>query len=171
MVRKIVWYSLLMLLVLTGCGYRPVGKEAPPQENRPTIAIPPFGNRTTEIGLETLMANAFINTFAQSNQWRVVTRPEDADLVLEGKVSAIENTSVAYFDITRSLVRRVTIRVDFQLTRKSSGKVIWKDSQVFQEDYTVDRNYQVGEATKAMGIRRGAATLAKRIMDKVMMVI
>ncbi|MBM4284054.1 MAG: hypothetical protein FJ128_02225 [Deltaproteobacteria bacterium] len=165
------WRLLLVLLVLSGCGYRPVGTESLPVEKRPTIAIPPFGNRTTEIGLETMMANAFINTFAQNRGWRVVTRPEEADLVLEGKVSSIESSSVAFFDINRSLVRRVTIRVDLQLTRKSGGKVIWKESDVFQEDYAVDNNYQIGEATKAMGIRRGAATLARRVMDKVMMVI
>ena len=165
------WFliTLMIVAVLAGCGYRPMGADSRPDQERLTLAIPPFANRSTEVGLETTMANAFIQTFGQNKALRLVTRPEEADLVLEGKVQAVENSSVAFFDVTRSLVRRVTIYVDLTLKRRESGRVVWKESSHFFEDYVVQPNYHVGEATKAMGIRRGAATLARRALDKVLL--
>ncbi len=162
---------MLLFVLLAGCGYRPMGYEAPTGQEVPTLAIPLFANRSTEVGLEAVMANAFIQTFSQGKSWRLVTQPQDADLVLEGQVQAVENTSVAYFDVTRSLVRRITVHVVLDLKRRESGKVIWKERVSFFDDYLVETDYHIGEATKAMGIRRGALTLARRIMEKVMMVL
>jgi hypothetical protein len=42
---------------------------------------------------------------------------------------------------------------------------------IIQEDYLVDPNYQIGETLKDRGIRRAAATLAQRVLDKVLLVI
>jgi hypothetical protein len=148
-----------------------VGIEAPVSAERPAIAIPPFGNRSTEVGLETIFANAFLQTFSQSGVLRVTPRSEDADLVLDGKVASLEYSSVAFFDIDRSVVRKVTIRVDFSLKNRKTGKIVWKDSEVLTEDYVVSNNYHLGEATRMMGIRRGAATLSQRVLDKILLVL
>jgi len=162
----------LVLLILTSCGYRPLGRgEVPAGGERPTVAIPVFGNNSTEIGLESLFANSFIETFGRSPALRIVHHPDRADLVLEGEISSVAYSSVAFFDINRSLVRRVTIRVDLQLRRRSTGKVVWKDQGLVQEDYVVDQTYQEGEALRDMGIRRGAFTLARKMLDKVLLVI
>jgi hypothetical protein len=162
----------LVVLCLAQCGYRPVGKgELPAGGGRPVMAIPLFENRSTEIGLESLFANTFIETFSHSPALRLAARPERADLVLEGKISSVAFSSVAFFNINQSLVRRVTIRVEVQLTNRSTGKVIWKDQGLVQEDYVVDQTYQEGEALRDMGIRRGAVTLARKMLDKVLLVI
>lgn len=162
--------ALAILLPLAACGYRPV-TGAPSGGERPTIAIPLFGNRSTEVGLEAVFANAFVDTFSQSGALRVIPRPEEAELVLEGKVASLEFSSVAFFDINRSLVRKVTIRVELNLKNRKSGKIVWKDSEVLTEDYVVSSNYHLGEATRGMGIRRGAATLSRRVLDKILLII
>lgn len=164
--------SLWAALALCGCGYRPVGSATvPPGTETPVLAIPLFANRSTEVGLESLLANTFIQTFGHCKSLRLTPRVEGADLVLEGKVDSVGNSSVAYFNISRSLVRRVTIRVELQLVRRSTGKVIWRDVDTIQEDYVVDQTYQQGEAFKEQGIRRGAASLAKKMLDKILLVI
>lgn len=167
------WLALVLLLVaLQGCGYRPVarGPEATRQEP-PTLAIPLFTNRSTEIGLESIFANSFIETFSRCKAIRLTPLPEKADLVLEGKIQSVAYSSAAFFNVNRSLVRRVTIRVELQLTRRSTGKVVWKDSAVLQEDHVADLTYQQGEALKDMSIRRGAASLAHKMLDKILLVI
>jgi len=165
----------LFSLVLAGCGYRPVSRGGDPAGTtaapRPSLAIPLFANRSTEIGLESLFANSFIETFGNSQALRVTNRPQNADLVLEGKIDSVAFSSTAFFNINRSVVRRVTIRVEVQLKRRSTGKVIWKDQGIVQEDYTIDQSYQEGEALKDMGVRRGADTLARKMLDKVLLVI
>jgi hypothetical protein len=178
MLRNLALLTLVCVafVALAGCGYRPVARsgEAPAgttATTRPSLAIPLFANRSTEIGLESLFANTFIETFGNSKALRVTSRPENADLVLEGKIDSVAYSSTAYFNINRSLVRRVTIRVEVQLKRLSTGKVIWKDQGLVQEDYTIDQTYQEGEALKDMGVRRGAVTLARKMLYKVLLVI
>jgi hypothetical protein len=181
MLRNLALSSLVCVffVALTGCGYRPVARGGAPAgpaahaatTARPSLAIPLFANRSTEIGLESLFANTFIDTFGHSQALRVTSRPENADLILEGKIDSVAYSSTAYFNINRSLVRRVTIRVEVELKRRSTGKVIWKDQGLVQEDYTIDQTYQEGEALKDMGVRRGAVTLARKMLDKVLLVI
>lgn len=168
--------ACLFFLASAGCGYHVVGHGgapagAPAGAERPTLAIPLFTNHSTEIGLESLFANTFIETFGHSQALRVTPRPENADLVLEGNITSVALSSTAYFNINRSVVRRATIRVEVQLKRRSTGKVIWKDQGLVQEDYVIDQTYQEGEALKDMGVRRGAVTLAQKMLDKVLLVI
>ncbi len=163
--------AALLLVSLAACGYRPVGGNASLSGERPAIAIPLFDNSSTEVGLEAVFANALAETFSRSGAVRVTPRTEEADLVLEGKVASLEFSSVAFFDIDRSVVRKVTIRVELKLKDRKSGKILWKDTEVLDEDYVVSPNYHLGEATRAMGIRRGAATLSRRVLDKVLLVL
>jgi hypothetical protein len=169
-VRRLGAFALL-LISLWGCGYRPLGAAPPENQVRPTLAIPLFANRSTEVGLEAIFANALINAFAQTKAVRVVPGDRDAELVLEGKVRSVDNASVAFDSVTRSTVRRITLRVDLTLRRVKGDKVLWKDTQVVQEDYVVDPNYHLGEATKSEGVRRAAVTMARRVIDKVLLVI
>lgn len=164
-------FVLILILALTGCGYRPLGQEPYRNEARPVLSIPPFANRSTEVGIEAVMANAMIQAFAQTKAVRLVTKPQDADLVLEGKVAFVENSSVAFNSILQSTVRRVTIKVDLNLKRRHSGKTLWKDTTVIQEDYLADPNYQIGETLKDQSIRRAAIKLAQQVLDKVLLVI
>jgi outer membrane lipopolysaccharide assembly protein LptE/RlpB len=160
-----------MVLWLAGCGYRPMGAAPATPQGAPTLAIPMFANRSTEIGLEAVLANALVHAFNQSRAVKVVSGERNADLVLVGKVRSVDNASVAYFDVTRSTVRRITVRVDLELIKGDSGKVLWKDTQVLREDYVVNPNYHIGEATKTEGLQRGAVSLARRVLDKVLLVI
>ncbi len=161
----------LLLVSLWGCGYRPLGAAPPDPQVRPTLAVPLFANRSTEVGLEAIFATAMINAFAQTRAVKVVSGDRDADLVLEGKVRSLENTSVAFDSITQSSVRRVTLRVEITLRQKKGDKVLLKDTEILQEDYVVDPNYHFGEATRTEGIQRAAITLARRVIDKVLLVI
>jgi hypothetical protein len=161
----------LLLVSLWGCGYRPLGAAPPDPQVRPTLAVPLFANRSTEVGLEAIFATAVINAFAQTRAVKVVSGDRDADLVLEGKVRSLDNTSVAFNSITQSSVRRVTLRVEITLRQKKGDKVLLKDTEILQEDYVVDPNYHFGEATRTEGIQRAAITLARRVIDKVLLVI
>lgn len=164
------WLTILPLLLLVGCGYHPMGAE-PVGGARHVLAVPLFTNRSTEVGLESILSNALINAFAQSRAVKVTPYEAGADLVLDGKVFSVDNTSVAFNSVTQSTVRRVTVRVDLTLKKQDNGKVLWKDSEVLQEDYVVDPNYHAGEATKDEGLRRAAVNMARRVMDKVLLVI
>jgi hypothetical protein len=161
----------LLVVSLWGCGYRPMGAGPVDGQARPTLSVPLFGNRSTEVGLEAVFANELINAFAQTRAVKVVPGDREAEYVLEGKVQSLDNSSVAFNSVTQSTVRRVTLRIDLTLRKKKGDKVLWKESQVLSEDYVVDPNYHAGEATRSEGIRRAAATLARKVLNKVLLVI
>jgi hypothetical protein len=164
------WFAIVLLPLFLGCGYHPMGAE-PIGATRQVLAVPLFTNRSTEVGLESTLANALLHAFAESRAIKVTPYEAGADLVLEGKVQSVDNTSVAFQSVTQSTVRRVIVRVELTLRRQDNGKVIWKDTQILQEDYVVDPNYHAGEATKAEGLRRAAINMARRVLDKVLLVI
>jgi hypothetical protein len=163
--------ALVLLVALAGCGYRPLGSQPLTSATAPSLAIPLFTNRSTEVGMESVMANALIQAFSQTKAVRLTTKPQNAELVLEGKVAFVENSSVAFNSIQDSTVRRVTIKVDLNLKQRNTGKSLWKDTAIIQEDYLVEPNYQIGETLKNQGLRRAAADLAQRVLDKVLLVI
>ncbi|MGO9622291.1 MAG: LPS assembly lipoprotein LptE [Desulfobaccales bacterium] len=164
------WFAIVLLLSLMGCGYHPLGAEPSGGVTR-TLAVPLFNNRSTEVGLEAILANALIHSFAETRAVKVTPYEDGADLVLDGKVQSVDNTSVAYSSVTQSTVRRVIVRVELTLKQQDNGKVLWKDTEILEEDYVVDPSYQAGEVTKAEGLRRAAVKMAQRVLNKVLLVL
>jgi hypothetical protein len=164
------WFAIVLVLSLMGCGYHPLGAEPVGGTTR-TLAVPLFTNRSTEVGLEAIMANALIRTFTQTRAVKVTPYEDRADLVLDGKVQSVDNISVAYSSVTQSTVRRVIVRVELTLRQRDNGKVLWKDTQILESDYVVDPSYQAGEVTRAEGLRRAAANMAQRVLNKVLLVL
>lgn len=171
---KRLWLFILLVIfsLVSGaaCGYRVLGSEVTASGTRPKLAIPLFTNRSDEVGLEAIFANALIGAFSQSHIARV-TAASQADLVLQGDILKVESTSLAYYDIDRSLVRRIAITVELTLKERPEGKTRWKDVQVLEADYVVYPNYHYGEANREQSIREAAAILAQRIHDKIIMIL
>jgi hypothetical protein len=161
----------LLLVSLLGCGYHPMGAAPANLQARPTLAIPLFTNRSTEVGLENIFATEMVNAFAKTGAVKVIPGDRSAEYVLQGKIRSLENSSIAFNSVTQSTVRRVTLRVDLTLTQEKGDKVLWKDTQILTEDYVVDPNYHAGEATRSEGIRRAAVNLARKVLDRVLLVI
>lgn len=171
-------YLILVLVLvlgggtLAGCGYHRLGTEPRHLENRRTLAVPLFVNRSTEIGLESIFANALIANISRSQIARVTNVTSEADVVLEGKIFAVEYSAVAMLSITKSLVRRISIRVELILRQKPGGKVLWKENNLIQEDYVIaNNNYQQGEAEKGLSLRRAADEMARRTVDKLALLL
>jgi len=173
MTRRILPLVLAVFSLVTtaACGYHVLGSAPDSSRLQPKLAIPLFTNRSNEVGLETIFANALIGTFSQSQVARLTTEENQADMVLQGDVTTVENTSLAYRDIDRSLVRRVTITINLTLKERQSGKVLWKQEKVIDADYVVRSDYHYGEATRQMSICKAAATLARRVHDEILMIL
>jgi hypothetical protein len=152
----------------SACGYRVVGSEpVGPGQTKATLAIPPFENRSMEVGLETIFANDMIRAFQDSKVVQVKPGETKADYVLLGTIKKLEHSSTAYLDIGQSLIRRATITVDVSVKDTRTNKVIWKAIEIIRSDYVADSYYGIGEATRDQGIRQASVRLAQRVNDKV----
>ena len=155
--------SLLIfsLLLLGGCGYQMSGKEThvPPGVN--SIAIPTFGNKTLEPGLETQFTQAFLREFIFDKRVKVVARGE-ADSILQGVVKTFTITSQAY-DASGLVLEYVTVVVvDLTLTRPT-GEVLWRTRDLTEAEwYRVTSSGLTNEASKSLAVQQIARTVAQR---------
>ena len=161
----------LLLVSLWGCGYRPLGAEPPDSQVRPTLAIPLFANRSTEVGLEAIFATALINAFAQTGAVKVVPGDREADLVLEGKVRS-RGQYLGGLRLRHPLHGApgdLEGRVDPAPEEGRQGPLEGHPDPPGR--LRGGPNYHLGEATRTEGIQRAAVTLARRVLDKVLLVI
>lgn len=81
--------------LLTGCGYRVVGSPAGGATRTVRIAVPVFVNTTNRTGIEASVTSALRNELSRLGCFVLQDR-QDADMLLEGKVTAVSYTPVAY---------------------------------------------------------------------------
>lgn len=168
LLTQLLLVVLGLLALAGGCGYRVVGAEpVGDSQTRPTLAIPPFENRSMEVGLETVFANDLIRAFQENHQVQVKPGDTKADYVLLGVIKKLEHSSTAYLDIDQSLIRRATITVELTVKDTRTNKVIWKGLEIVKADYVADQYYGIGEATRDQGLRQASVRLAQRVNDKV----
>ncbi len=165
---NLVLLVMWLLATASACGYRVMGSEpVGGGQRKATLAIPPFENRSMEVGLETIFANDMLRAFQDSKVVQVKPGETTADYLLLGSIKRLEHSSTAYFDIDSSLIRRVTVTVEMTLKDTKQNKVIWKGTELVKSDYVANTYYAIGEATRDQGIRQASVRLAQRVNDKI----
>ncbi len=155
----------LWLLTIASCGYRVVGSEPAVGvgQTKATMSVPPFVNRSMQVGLETIFANDMIRALKDSKVVQVKPGEDKTDYVLLGSIKRLEHSSTAYLDINQSLIRRATLTVEVVVKDARSNKVIWKDVELIKSDYVTNQYDGIGEATRDQGLRELSARFAQRM--------
>ncbi len=172
---------LAVLFIHTACGYRFVGMEEQGASRKEPggagfhkIAIPISEGDSTFPGLEAAFTTAFREEFASRSGLRLVSK-EEADVILEAKISRIKTTPSAYsveqFNIgglateyETTSKRTLMVRLEARLIHKGSGKVIWKDSRIEERS-----SYPVGKdpLVNIHHERRAYIDIAKRLARRI----
>ena len=157
--------SLSLLLLLCGCGYVFVGGVVALPPGAETIAVPVFGNRTAEPGIETDFTNSLAFEFNRSRVLKVTSPP--ADLVLSGSVDELRLEPVAYSREVIAVARRVRLRVSAKLTSGPTGAVLWEDAGILDNEvFPVSEDPLVSEENRRQAIRRIAERIAFQIHNR-----
>lgn len=159
--------SLLVCLLLVGCGYH-LG-EVRPTVMRATrsMAIPTFKNNTLEFRIETLVTDTTIKAFQMDGTYRIVGG-EIADTILECTITRAERRSV------RSVLDDVLATKEFELDLEISyiardrvtgvilqeGKVVGRTSFFSSPDLQTDERQAVPIAAE-----RAAQELVGRLTE------
>jgi outer membrane lipopolysaccharide assembly protein LptE/RlpB len=112
------------VLVISGCGYSTSTALLP--SHLKTIAIPVFGNSTTEVTIEQQITEAVIARFVADNHLRVVDE-RSADSILRGRVAAYRNSVFGFSNTTEAQEYRVTIVVDVTLKDTVKNREMWSE--------------------------------------------
>jgi outer membrane lipopolysaccharide assembly protein LptE/RlpB len=153
-------------VTLAGCGYRfSQGSNLPDNIQRIYITI--FENRTSEIGIENVLAAEVIEAFTSVHQAQLASDPQSADAVLTGSVSFVQIYTISRIGQSVSDERRIQITVDAELT-DSEGRTIRQAKGVTDgEAYSVDPdNNQATLANKREAIAKVADKLSELIYNR-----
>ncbi|MEY4700798.1 MAG: hypothetical protein RL326_985 [Pseudomonadota bacterium] len=122
--------ALILMTILTGCGYtfRGSGSALPPDVK--AIYIPQVDNNSTKLGLATVLTDAIRDEFDSYGAISVVDNQNQADAVLKVTIVDVkETTSAVRANTNTSLQMQTTMFLTAEL-RRVTGAVLWRDNQI-----------------------------------------
>ncbi len=158
----------LLLLGLAGCaGYQLGGEAAKPSyvKNIHTVAVKAFRNNTLLPRLEGLVTDAVVKQIEQDGTYRVVGDSE-ADSVLTGYIEKVTRQPARSVrgNVLLSSEFTLTVTVRFQLTERSSSKIIDSGTLDGDTSFFVGEDVQQDES---QAIPIAAEQVATRIVSQI----
>jgi hypothetical protein len=162
---------VVLVCMLSSCGYgfTPVGGVIP--EGARAIAIPAFVNTTKEPYADVEVTKAAVDEFLSDGRLKVVG-PESADLVLRGTVVKFEMIPQSYTVDAYVQQYQVRIVVDVRLENAKTRQVLWQEnglSSVFVSSYPVTiGDITVTKIAKEAALKKASQDVAWTIRSRVL---
>jgi|APTNR8051073442_1049403.scaffolds.fasta_scaffold01898_6 hypothetical protein len=158
----------VIALLLSGCAGYQLGGVKPAHLTQVTkIAVPTFENLTLEPRLAVLVTNAIIKQIQMDGSYEIVNK-EDAEAILEGKISDIDRSQ---FRAVRNNVLRtsqllVRLRTDYKILDTATGNSLHSGRAIGESYIVLDANFQLSEH-QAMedAAQRLAASMVSEISE------
>ena len=152
---------IILIAVLTACGYRFAEQEGFPGGTR-RLFVNVFQNRTQETGVENIITAALLSELTLRKTDELVSSMDHADVALSGVVEEVAVGTIARKKDTAS-ERRVTVTVSVKLA-KPEGDVVWATKGFSDnEGYRVDDNPERTDQNRRVAI----GLLSRRIAEKI----
>lgn len=124
---------IILLLILSGCGYHIAGKGPMTAWGISSMSMPIFVNDTRKPDIEGAITASFINEFV--NTVKIVDK---GDAVMKGVIKSYIISPISFAGIDVIQQYRLTLVVSLKLVKEDTGKVLWEDEISRYEDYTVN---------------------------------
>ena len=168
MKRLLLGLPLLAALAGLGCGYRLAGSARSLPEGAATIAIPSFRNQTSRPEAEQFVTYAVRDEFVRRSRLRLVEAAADADLLLEGTITAFQSTPLSYSDAGAANLYEVRLTLDVRLVDMRDGEVVFQGSGIsFRESYDTDSDSFFSQESESLGriADKFAASIVTAILE------
>ncbi|MGV7220708.1 MAG: LPS assembly lipoprotein LptE [Nitrospinales bacterium] len=155
--------SILLLFFLTGCGYHLSGTGGSLSKGMRTISIPVFDNNSSEPLIQRQFTDAVRQAFLTDGRLKL-SKPKNADLLLEGLISNYYNRSVAFNRddvVTESII---TLGVKVKVIDQINEKIYMEESMNSNWDYRSDSLVINSEAARQTALQEAYRDLALRIV-------
>jgi outer membrane lipopolysaccharide assembly protein LptE/RlpB len=139
---KTVVNSALVVLLATlasSCGYHFSGTGGLVPEGTRLVAVPVFINSTNEPYVDVEVTQAVVQEFLIDGRLKVVS-PEEAELVLHGKVTKYEVLPLSFTASAHIQQYNVRLTVEARLEDLRTKKILWQEkgiTSLFISDYSV----------------------------------
>ena len=161
--------SLAILLMLAGCGYRPLGQGE--VSNLPmtvkTIAMGQMKNRTLRPTIQPALKEALIGRFAADARIRVVEEGV-ADAILEGAIEGFGEDPIAFDSTDIALRLRVSISFSFIVKDRMKDTVLLRDGVTGVAYFSAGSGIGPTRAGEDEATSRALRDLAGQVVNRVM---
>ena len=168
--RLVLLLFAVCLLAGYGCGYRVVGTANLLPERISTIAVPPFTNVTSEFKIEQQLTAAVVTELLQRTRYHVVSRADEGDAALIGKVMLFDAIPQNFDPSTGRATTVMTVtRVHVALYDRQDGSVLYMNPDfVHRENYEVSDDPEAYVNEREAAIERASRTVAASVVSAVL---
>jgi hypothetical protein len=134
-----------------------------------TIAIPAFGNATTQPKLPVLLTGDITREFISRTRYAVVQDAGQADAILSGAVVNIYNSPIIYDPVKGLTGVQVSVILQLTLTDRRTGAVLFsRPGTEFRERYEIatDPQQYFDESETALG--RVSRDVARSVVSAIL---
>ncbi len=135
MKRSLAAAAALVLLLCSGCGYKPVLRSGFVWSNIKSVCVSTIANRTEQPGLGGLITESLREEFARYGKVRVV--PCDrADAIFQGEVADFKLSPISFANAEYAAEFRLVVKLKARLVDGETGAVLWEGSELWSaEEY------------------------------------
>jgi hypothetical protein len=152
---------LLLIFACGSCGYsNPYVRDETEKVPAKTLLIKTWQNRTNELGLESVYFRLFNAWFKNSGRIVVIFDENQADLSLNGEISAINLPGLFYDSFDEALEVNIRLTVRFTLRDNHTKRVLWQE-----KDFTISEPFILDPSEERTRYNKQRALL--RIGDQI----
>jgi hypothetical protein len=126
-----------------------------------SIHIPVVHNETTEFGLEERFTHGLIDAFRRDGQLRV-TRRDDADLVLNARITDVKYFPQTFSDLDRAVGYRIRVVMMVDVMDNTSGEPLFTD-----RPFQAEGNFALSTSPTTASANDVSAMLSEYILSNI----
>ncbi len=161
---------LLLVLLLSACGYHTAGHAVQLPDNVKAIAVPAFKNETPTYRVEQMLTASVVREFTTRTKYRILNEAsEDADATLRGTVLSTAVSPLTYDTVSgRAASVLVVVSLRVSLTNRE-GKVLYQNPAfLFREQYEVSQDLTSFFEEDSPAFRRLSQDFARTLVSNVL---
>jgi outer membrane lipopolysaccharide assembly protein LptE/RlpB len=149
--RKILCAPLMVVGLMSGCGYHVAGRSDALPKSIHVIAVPALENKTSSYRIEQRLTSATVHEFLAKTSYRVVSDPANGDAVLRGKVLSLDAVPLLFDTATgRATAMLITVKCEVTFEERETGKILYHtDNFVFRNQYEISTDVTNPNAIKS----------------------
>jgi outer membrane lipopolysaccharide assembly protein LptE/RlpB len=160
---------VLILLLLSGCGYRLATESLRLPDNASTLSVEMFVNLTMEPYLENILTTQVIRRFLLFPEITLVEDQEKAEAIIHGTILSYDVEASAYDGLNVVTQYRATMKVEAEFRRRSNGRILWRGTlirfQPFAANPDLKRQDDLERIAQNMLSTRIAEDLSSRLTE------
>lgn len=160
---------LIIVFLLTGCGYHTLGSTSHLPTSVRTLAVPVFTTRTQAFHTEFAFTEAVVRELNTRTKYQIFNKDADADAILQGTILSQTSSPLTYDSSsgqTSSYLITITARV---LLTNRAGDVLYRnDALAFREQYQSTQDLSAFIQEDSPAVQRLAHDFAQTVVSNIL---